>query len=191
MPGDSAGQRADWQAFGASAQYGVLIRSIVGLDPDYRGLTYLPANLPVTIHLKNLRHGVTRWEVALSGEGDWLESFEVDGRKIHGAFKAPSECFDAGRHTLRIRRGTRPPTGPCLLRAVGAGVTVLRSDRRRLMVQLDGTGRIPVRFFAPGRPAACRLDGTKQAFEWNAAKHTGLAEAIVQGQSRLEIIGAR
>ena len=187
MPGDPTGQRADWQAFGASAQYLLLLHAVLGLELDYGGLTYIPCDTPVEATVHGLRIGESTWDVTLSGAGAWVESIEVDGIAVHGALKTPSVAVRRGRHTLLIRRGPQPPTGPCLLRAVGAGVTIETATGTRLVAALDGTGRIPVRFYAPRRPRACRVNGSKRTFEWNPDRKTGLVEVIVSRTARLDV----
>lgn len=188
MPGDPTGQRSDWQAFGSSAQYMILFRAIIGIEADYRGITYVPCNLPLQIGVENFSHGNTQWKINISGSGAWVKSFKIDGKELCGSLKAPSCCFSEGEHVMEIERGPNPPQTTCILRAVGAGVTVESADSKRLVAELDGCGRIPVRFYAPSLPKACLIDGKESAFEWNAGKNTGLVEIIVRKTATLEII---
>jgi hypothetical protein len=187
MPGDPTGQRSDWEGFGASMQYNLLMRAMIGIESDYRSLTYIPCHMPVAVNLKSFPHGATRWTISIRGDGHWVSEFRVDGHPVEGALMAPSHCFDEGEHDLVIIRGEKAPAGPCILHAVGAGVTVTKSEPRRVAATLDGCGRIPVRFYAPTKPRACRVNGKPAAFTWNPAKRTGVVEVIVRGTARLEV----
>jgi hypothetical protein len=186
MPGDPTGQRADWQAFGASAQYLLLFHAILGIETGYRSLTYVPCDVPVDGRVSRLRHGKSVWSIELSGRGSWVETFACDGQPVRGTLMAPATAFGGGRHTLRIVRGSTPPEGPCLLRAPGAGVTVLAADARRLTVRLEGVGRIPVLFWSPRRPDVCRVNGKATACEWNAARRSGRIEVLLDGKAQFE-----
>ena len=187
LPGDPTGQRADWYGSNSSMQYNLLVRAVIGIESDYRSLTYIPCHMPVSVRIKSFPHGTTRWNISISGDGHWVSEFRVDGRPVEGALMAPSLCFDEGAHELAIIRGATPPAGPCILHAVGAGVTVTDFGPRRLAATLDGCGRIPVRLYAPARPRACRVNGKPAAFSWNPAKKTGVVEVIVRGKARLDV----
>ena len=187
MPGDPTGQRADWQAFAASAQYLLLFHAVLGIEADYRSLTYVAADVPVDGRVTRFRHGRSQWSIELSGRGPWVESFAVDGAPVQGALVAPAACFDRGTHTLRIVRGATPPAGPCVLRAPGAGVTVLAAGEHTVKFRLEGVGRIPVLLRAAMRPGIGRVNGRPAALEWNARRRTARLEVEIDGAATVEV----
>ena len=69
---------------------------------------------------------------------------------------------------------------------VSVAVPVL-TNNTRLVVVLDGVGRIPVRFYAPRRPSRCVLGKKSAAFSWNKVRQTGLVEAVINGHATLGI----
>jgi hypothetical protein len=187
MAGDQAGQRADWQAFTCSAQYKLLLQSIIGVESDIGGLTYLPCDMPFEANIKKLPLGNALWDVSITGKGNWVKSFIVDGKEVSGSYKTPACCGDNKKHSLVIERGSKPSPAPCILRAYGAGITVTKSDKKSLTATIEGTGRVPVRFSAPSKPQRYLVDNKEVNCVWNKEKKTGVIEVVVRNEATLTI----
>ena len=181
LPDDIIGEHCAWYTMSAAVQYQTLFWGILGIELDYDGITYIPCDIDLDIRLSNLKHGNTKWDIEINGEGKWVDYIEVDGDKFAGSFKTPKKYFKQGEHKLKIKRGDKAPKVPMILKAPGAGVRIVEVDNKGLTAKLEGIGRIPVRFYSPAKPASVTFDGQNIPFKWNELKMTGLVEVVLNG----------
>lgn len=105
LPGNFQQERK-WQAFAGRAWYAFILQSILGVERDWGGITYRPADVPVDAELKGWKQGSIVWDITITGAGPWVDSIRIDGQEVRGSFKTPSTVFrKKGRHCLEIRRG--------------------------------------------------------------------------------------
>ncbi len=169
-----------WQSFAAGSWYSNLIESIVGIEIDEGGLTYIPANLPLEMELAGLRFRDSFWRINIKGYGRWAEGITVDGHLLPGTLKVPREMLVNGEHTLNIERKDIV-SHPVLLEAVNAYVKRIKISKDILSFKVEGRGSIPVKFYSPWIPEV-KVDGKPVQLFWHSvgAGCSGIGRLTVQ-----------
>lgn len=176
-------QRANWQTFASRACYGALLEGIVGIQWDLGGFHYVPCDIPGPMTIRAFPFRQTRWDIEVTGEGEYVSQVRVDGLPLPGTLRMPANLVSGDAfHRLEIVRSRTPFTRPTLLAAVGAAVTDVVSTEHELRFGVAERVHAIVKVFAPW-PPTCRLDRQTLAAEYDPATHIAWCDvAIAPGQ---------
>ncbi|GEM_PF-4720477 len=169
-----------WQSFSAGSWYSTLVQSIVGIEIDEGGISYIPADISLGMDLSGVKFRDSVWNIEVRGSGRWAEGITVDGRLLPGTLKVPREMLVDGAHTLNIERKDIV-SHPVLLEAVNAYVKRIRIAEDSLSFKVEGRGSIPVKFYSPWIPAV-EVDGKPVQLFWHSvgAGYSGMGRITVQ-----------
>ena len=180
-------QDRSWQAFGARGVYAAIIQSILGLEIDIGGITYIPCNTPLETTMKGLRLGSSTWDITITGKGRWVEHIKVDGKLIKGTLKIPSRFLNKkGLHELTIKRGNKYPSLITVLRAPWLEVETVLIKKDKAVFKLSGYARTPLWIFSPN-PVKIFLNGSLLESKWYLEKKLIEAEVLVKRSNILKI----
>lgn len=180
-------QDRDWQAFGARARYAAIMQSLLGLELDWGGITYIPCDTPVDAMLSNLHWASVQWDIQLRGKGAWVKWLRVNGESVKGTLKVPHRFIVNGRRChLVIEREDAFPRDITLYRAPWLGVEPVAIGRRKSSFDLLGCARTPV-WILSRNPVTAFLDGKKIAGAFHREQCVAEFEVEVNGQARLEV----
>ena len=176
-----------WQAFAGSGWYQSIVQGIIGLEADLGGLTYVPADIGISVKLEKFSFRDTRWDISTEGMGELVKEFIVDGKSLRGTFKIPQGFLSPGKHEIKIIRGLFLPY-PVLLEAVDASIKgVNLHDNKRLTVALSGWGYTPIKFFSPTKPVL-KFNGKEMDFVWDEERRIGKTEIDLSGKGEIDIL---
>lgn len=175
-----------WQLFALSGWSRGLLEGVVGLEMDHGGLTYIPCSLSNSIDLRNLPFRGGRWNVSITGSGEWVSRFAVDSQSVQGSLKIPGEFYTTGSHLFEVERSQVPPLAPLLLEAVGGTVLSPKIEKARLMVKIQADNQVNLVFYCPTSPRVW-VDGQIQSAEWDANSGIGTLDISIHGIHGLEI----
>jgi len=125
-------QRADWQAFSATAAMQAIIQGALGLFWHRGGLVFIPADEEGENSINNFHFAGKKWNVKCSGKGNDIQCFTINGQKLAGSMQVPEDLVHDREISLEIRRGTKTDKRPCLLWAIGASICQLHSTKNTL-----------------------------------------------------------
>lgn len=180
-------QDRDWQAFGARARYALILQTILGIEFDYGGLTYIPCDTPVEAKLKNLNFAGRVWNVSLKGKGQWVKSITVNGKKVEGTYKIPASCVRTnGICRIIVERGVKFPDGIILSRAPSLEVRTVSAGKGKAVYELSGWARSPV-WILSRKPVKAFLNGKKVEAVFYRAKNLSEIDVVVRDSALLEI----
>ena len=169
----NASQQANWQAFGAEAEYIAILSGVIGLQWDTGGLVYVPGDLRGEMSVRGFRRGGTTWDVTMSGAGPGASRFAVDGEALAGTLRVPvAYLLGEGRHTLEIERSAAAWDRPTLLNAVPLAVGGLNSTAEELSFRAESPAHASLKLYCPAPPEV-ELDGQPLPCAWDPA--TGIA----------------
>ncbi len=175
-----------WQLFALSGWSRGLLEGVVGLEMDHGGMTYIPCALSNSIGLRRLPFRGGRWNISISGTGEWVSRFVVDGQSIHGSLKIPGEFYTTGSHHLLVERSQAPPKAPLLLEAVGGTVHSPKIEEGRLSVKVQAYNEVNIAFYCPSSPRVW-IDGLILSAEWDSNSGIGTLDIPIHGIHVLEI----
>ena len=126
-----------WQAYTARKWYSELFGVILGLSFDRGGLTF---SVPqIQFSLSNLNMFGKRFRIRTEGSGDAIESIIVNGHKLCGSLKAPTDLLlSDAENDIVIVLGK--PQMTYLARATGMVLTDYSMDNDRICCQASGLG---------------------------------------------------
>ena len=187
LPHHQVGQDRDWQAFGARAVYASILQSILGLEIDIGGITYIPCNTPLEATIEKLRIGDSIWNIKFIGGGNFVEYIKVDGKLVKGTFKVPSHFFsENGLHKLTIKRGNKHPDVITLYRAPWLEVEPISIKKDKAVFELAGYARTPLWILSSG-PVKVLMDGSELESNWYPDKKLTEVEVLVKGKSKINV----
>jgi len=177
-----------WQSFGAGVWYSNLVESIVGIEIDEGGISYIPADISLEMKLLKLKFRDSVWDIKVKGEGRWAEGIAVDGRLVKGTLKVPREMLTGGKHTLSIERKD-VVVCPVLLEAINAYVKEVKVEKEALTFKVEGIGTIPIKFYAPWVPEV-KVNGKPVQLSWELAgiDSSGIGRIILRLEEKETII---
>ena len=126
-----------WQAYTARKWYSELFGVILGLSFDRGGLTF---SVPqIQFSLSNLNMFGKRFRIRTEGSGDAIESIIVNGHKLCGSLKAPTDLLlSDAENDIVIVLGK--PQMTYLVRATDMVLTDYSMDNDRICCQASGLG---------------------------------------------------
>lgn len=158
-------QRADWQAFSATAAMQAILQGALGLFWHRGGLAYMPAAEDGENHLENFRFGGKTWSFACHGAGNWVSEYRVNGRLLEGSMQIPADFTPETAVCVEITRGERQDCRPVLLWAIGAAVREVKSNPESLAFTIANDCRAQFAFDCV-KPAVLTVNGTAVKAEY-------------------------
>lgn len=181
-------QRANWQAFATRALYSGIFESLAGIICDDGGLTYVPCAIKGKSSITGFRIKKGKWNISISGEGNFVKELLVDGSPVRATLKVPAAYFsDNKQHSLEIVRSGTPFNRPTLLAATGASVGDIVSESKKLSFTVIEETHATFKIYCPGKPVI-KINGTKVPFDWQAKEKTAWVDLKVAARSRLEVV---
>lgn len=159
------------QMFTMKTWYEGLIGAILGISFDPAGLTIEPG-LNAPLGWKGIPAHGRRWNINITGKGEYLSKLVVGGRSWTGTCKVPLPT--TGTPRIDILRTSKPTRHPVLRSADGAEVLASEVVRGELHLRLRCSCRVLVRVWAPDKPVGF-IAGTPIQVAWDAGAH--IAEA--------------
>lgn len=139
------------QPFTIKPWHMAIIKSIVGIDLDHRGLTFGPG-LDEPVRLERLPFQGHQISVTTAGAGIYPQTITVNNQPVIGSCRIPADLGTAPKLHLSITRTHERPRSPLILAADGAALSRLSATPGALRVHLDSTGSVRVWFYSPTQP---------------------------------------
>lgn len=160
-------QRADWQAFSATAAMQAIIQGALGLFWHRGGLVYVPAEEDGDNSIANFHFAGKKWNVKCSGKGNEIQRFTINGQKLAGSMQIPDDFVHGREILVEITRGTKTDKRPRLLWAIGASICQLRSTKNTFEFTITNKCRAQFAFQTETR-AILFVNGNKVTAEYSA-----------------------
>ena len=166
-PGDQT-QRADWQAFSASAAAQAIIQGKIGLVCHQGGIHFVPANDNTVCRISNLHLKQRKYSADITGGGSFAE-ITLNGEKLSGSMQLPSDMLKSDNH-LDIKRTSNNPGCITLMWALDTEISDVKSDKDSLQFRINNTVFSKMEFYAPS-DAEITVNGREVNADYDAVTH--------------------
>lgn len=161
-------QRADWQAFSATAAIQAIIQGKIGLAWHRGGLFYIPADDSDDCSMKNFHFSGKKYSIIVSGTGKFAE-ITLNGRKLEGTMQLPSDLLK-DENIIEIKRTAAVPDCPVLNWITDTPVYDLKSAAGKLsfktgadvFAKMECFAASEAEIFINGQKADCEYDADAQ-----------------------------
>lgn len=177
---------AAWNLNCAAGWYNALIHSIIGIAFDSGGITCHPVPIAPGASIKKLIFRNGRWNIQKTGEGDFISLLEIDGEKVVGSLKMPTQFYTDREHHLKIFYRSDAPDYPILRELIGAEVIEVEALKNRTTYKIQGKGTTDVSFSYFEKPVVF-LDGKSISFHWSDEQQIGKLQLILSGEHQFII----
>lgn len=177
-------QRADWQAFSATAAIQAIVQGKIGIAWHRGGLFYIPADDDDECSINNFTFNGRKYNISISGKGQFAE-ITLNGRKLEGTMQIPADMLKA-ENTIVIKRVESTPDRPVLNWLIDTPIADVKSECGKLEFTVGASTFAKMEVFVPGT-AEMFIDGQKADFEYDADTKRLWFSGIVNANSTVAI----
>ena len=164
-PGDQT-QRADWQAFSATAAIQAIIQGKIGPAWHRGGLFYVPADDNAECTISNFHFNGRKYSLHVTGSGKFAE-ITVNGKKLVSSMQIPTDYLLAENH-IEVKRTANPPDRPVINWMIDTQIYDVDSSPAMLNFKIGADIFCKAEFFS-AEAAELFIDGKKADAEYDAA----------------------
>ena len=182
-PGDQT-QRADWQAFSASAAAQAIIQGKIGMAWHQGGLFFVPADDNSECTIDNFNFRRKKYQIKVSGSGAFAEII-FNGKKISNSMQFPTDLLQQ-ENSIEIKRSSHSPQHPVLMWIIDTPVYKLENDDNSLQFCAGATVFAKMECFVPGN-AVMTINDQKAAAEYDSNSHRLWFSGIINKDDIIKI----
>lgn len=183
-PGDQT-QRADWQAFSATAALQAIIQGKIGLAWHRGGLFHIAANDSDECSISNFHFNKRKYVMTVSGQGSFAE-ITVNGRKVEGSMQIPTDHL-SDENTIEVKRTSQIPDRPILNWLIDTPICEVKSEKGKLEFTVGAETFAKMEVFVPAS-AELFIDGEKVSADYDADAQRLWFSGILEANAKISII---
>ena len=175
-----------WNLNCSAGWYQSIVESVFGFEEDIGGITYIPMSpLDKNMKLKNIVLKGVKCDIELSGSGEYVASFLINGNKLERCLKIPETFYLENKLKIGIHHSDKEPS--LLFKELnGAIVKSVIYNKQNILIDIESFGFLEIIFYA-GEKAELRIDNKIQKYLWNETEKTGNLSLFLRGCHKLSL----
>ncbi|AEE97822.1 hypothetical protein [Mahella australiensis] len=166
-----------WHGYSMRGWYQAAVHGVVGVEADAGGLTFYPYD-GAEVTLRGLHYMGKAFDIEIKGNGRYIEWIDVDGIKIKGTDKLPSDLYEGKDHVdIKVWRTSTEPQDAYIKCAHGIELTDYRFDNGKIKAKISGAGTCRIKIAAHKEP---RVMVDQLAVPLRYAQDTRIATAEIK-----------